>query len=144
MQTGTFLLFILIFRTLSRVFWDYGFLLVRKSQVFLILSASLKNLRSQILITINYTVTELIPFTKKMYTFNEPKLAKWQQFTIGKYHIHTMEIIKLFPTNVLMLVKNFALLTILLFCNLFAGYSTKLTTKIGDFAMRKKHEWLRQ
>ena len=54
-----------------------------------------------------------------------------------------MEIIKLFPKNVLMLVKNFALLPILLFYNLLAGYSKKLTTKIGDFAMRKKHEWLR-
>ena len=37
-------------------------------------------------------------------------------FTIGKYHMNIMKIIKLFPINIFMPVTNFPCLTILLFC----------------------------
>ena len=38
------------------------------------------------------------------------------KFTIGKYHLNTMEFIKLFPVNIFMPVTKFPRLTILLFC----------------------------
>ena len=38
------------------------------------------------------------------------------KFTIGKYHINTMEIIKLFQVNIFMPVTKFPHLTIWLFC----------------------------
>ena len=38
------------------------------------------------------------------------------KFTIGKYHINTMEIIKLFQVNIFMPVTEFPCLPIVLFC----------------------------
>ena len=69
------------------------------------------------------------------------------KFTIGKYHMNTMEIIKLLPVNMLMSVTKFSHLTILLFCKkspfwIFGQFRVffpkKPTTKIGYFALRKK------
>ena len=39
-----------------------------------------------------------------------------KKFTMGKYHINTMEIIKLFPVNIFMPITKFPPLAILLFC----------------------------
>ena len=69
------------------------------------------------------------------------------KFTIGKYHINTMENIKLFQlSNYFMPVTKFLHLTILLFCKrrpfqIFDSsgeFSKKLTTKIGEFELGKK------
>ena len=67
--------------------------------------------------------------------------------TIGKYHINTVEIIKLFRVNILFWpVTKFPRLTILLFFkrspfwiyDQFKDFSNKLTAKIWDFTLRKK------
>ena len=68
------------------------------------------------------------------------------KFTIGKYHINTMEINKLFRVNIFMPVTKFPHLTIWLFCKKrpfrslvsSGGFSKKPTAKIGDFALSKK------
>ena len=68
------------------------------------------------------------------------------KFTIRKYHMITMEIIKLFPANVFIPVTKFPRLTILLFCKKrpFQSlvnprvFSKKLMAKIGYSALRKK------
>ena len=39
-----------------------------------------------------------------------------RKFTIGKYHINTVEIIKLFQVNIFIPVTKFPYLTIFLFC----------------------------
>ena len=146
MQTETFLLFISIFRALSRVFWDYGFLRVRKCQVFWILPTRLKKLRIQILyiITINYTVTELISFTKNLHTLNEPKLAKWQQIYSWKVscpHNGNHKIIAnkyLYVCIKLCFIVNFVILQIV------SGLFKETDDETWGFCYEKKHEWLRQ
>ena len=68
------------------------------------------------------------------------------KFTIDKYHMNAMEIIKLFLVNIFMPVTTFPRLTILLFCkkrsfrifDQLGGFSKKLTVKIRYFALRKK------
>ena len=40
---------------------------------------------------------------------------EYNRFTIGMYHVNTMEIIELFSINIFMPVTNFPCLTILLF-----------------------------
>ena len=91
---------------------------------------------------------------------NAPKRDNDSKFTIGKYHINTTKIAKLFRVNIFMPVTK-------LFCRFVAressyfakrghfgslvssgGISKKPTVKIGDFALRKKgrekkNEWLR-
>ena len=67
------------------------------------------------------------------------------KFTIGKYHMNTMEIIKLFPVNIFMPVIKFPHFTILLFCKkrpfwIFGqcrGFSKKPTAKIGYIVLKK-------
>ena len=61
------------------------------------------------------------------------------KFTIGKYHINTMEIIKLFRVNIFMSVAEFLCLMIWLFCNEVhfeslvssGGFPKKPTAKLG-------------
>ena len=66
------------------------------------------------------------------------------KFTISKYHINTMKIIKLFRVNIFKLVTNFPHLTIFgkggHFGSLVSswGFLKKPTAKIGGFALRKK------
>ena len=67
------------------------------------------------------------------------------KFTIGKYHINTMDIIKLFPVKIFMAVTKFPCLTILLFCKRgpfrifgqIGDFSKKQMAEIGYFAVRK-------
>ena len=67
------------------------------------------------------------------------------KFTIGKYYINTMEIIKLFRVN--MPATKFSCLTIWIFCKrrpfqIFSQirglFKETSGNKIGDFALRKK------
>ena len=66
------------------------------------------------------------------------------KFTSGKYHINTMEIIKLFLVNIFMPVTKFPDLTIFAkrghFRSLVSSwdFSQKPAAKFGDFAVRKK------
>ena len=70
------------------------------------------------------------------------------KFTIGKYHINIMEIIKLFQVNNFMPVTKFPSLTIWLFCQKgpfqilgqFRGPFEKPAAKIGHFTLRRKGE----
>ena len=71
---------------------------------------------------------------------------KDSKFTIGKYHINTMKIIKLLQVSIFMPVTRFPGLTIWLFCKRrlfqifgqFGSFSKKPLAKIGHFALRKK------
>ena len=68
------------------------------------------------------------------------------KFTIGKYHINTMDIIKLFRVNIFMPVGMFPCLTIWLFCikkpfwtfGQFRRPFKETNGKNRDFALRKK------
>ena len=70
----------------------------------------------------------------------------YSKFTIGKYHINTVEIIKLFQVNIFVPVTKFSHLTIWLFCKRrpfqifgrFRGLFKETSGKNWDFALRKK------
>ena len=76
--------------------------------------------------TIQYRVAVLTSFTKSY-----PELVKIRKndskFTIVKYRMNTIEIIRLFPINIFMSVANFPCLKILLF------YRTKPFMIFGQF-----------
>ena len=70
------------------------------------------------------------------------------KFTVGKYHMNTMEFIKSFPVNIFMPVTKFPSLTILLFCKKkpfrifgqFRGLFKETSSKNWVFCIEKKRE----
>ena len=75
----------------------------------------------------------------KTIIFNASKTGRNDsKFSIGKYHINTIEIIKLFQVNIFMPVTKFPRLIILLSLISSGDFSKKLIAKIGDFALGKK------
>ena len=72
----------------------------------------------------------------------------YNKLTTGKYHISTMETIKLFPVNIFMPVTKFPRLTILLFCKRrpfrffgqFKNYFKETNNKNWVFCIEKGRE----
>ena len=70
------------------------------------------------------------------------------KFNIGKYHIKTMQIIKLFQVNIFMPVTRFPRLTICLFCKSrpflifgqFRGLFKETNNKDVEFCVEKERE----